>query len=183
MIARFSSPSDTYPLIKAEAAAMHLARLVGLDVAQAMAIAPDGGRLSQFTTCLRAANHYDLSESEARSIIDDQIRIVTECWDEVADDVGLSGPERRGLWGNQVLNPFAAYGYATEFFGRLRESGYARVRPRPRQARSGTYRKWKQGQPALAVSTTSPTGTQVWLAPSNCLICIRWMGKPSPGPV
>jgi len=85
----------------------------GGEQAQAMAITPDGGRLSQFTTCLGAANHYDLSESDARSIIDEQIRVVTERWDEVADDVGLTGPERRELWGNQVLNPFATYGYAT----------------------------------------------------------------------
>lgn len=85
----------------------------GGEQAQAMAIAPDGGRLSQFTTCLGAAKHYDLSESDARSIINHQIRVVTERWDEVADDVGLSGPDRRELWGNQVLNPFATYGYTT----------------------------------------------------------------------
>lgn len=85
----------------------------GGEQAQAMAIAPDGGRLAQFATCLRAARHYDLSEADARSIIDGQIRIVTEHWDEVADQVGLTGPERRGLWGNQVMNPFASYGYAT----------------------------------------------------------------------
>jgi len=86
---------------------------VGGEQAQAMAIAPDAGRLSQFTTCLEAANNYDLSESEARLIIDGQIRIVTDRWDEVADDVGLTGPERRELWGNQVLNPFAFFGYTT----------------------------------------------------------------------
>lgn len=85
----------------------------GGEQAQAMAIAPDASRLSQFTTCLNAANHYDLSESEARLIIDDQIRVVTDRWDEVADDVGLTGPERRELWGNQVLNPFASFGYGT----------------------------------------------------------------------
>ena len=83
----------------------------GGEQAQAMAIDPDGGRSSQFTTCLGAANHYDLTEAEARLIIDDQIRVVTDRWDEVADDVGLTGPERRELWGNQVLNPFASYGY------------------------------------------------------------------------
>ncbi len=83
----------------------------GGEQAQAMAIDPDGSRLSQFATCLGAARHYDLSETEARSIIDAQIRIITQHWDEVADDVGLTGPERRELWGNQVLNPFASYRY------------------------------------------------------------------------
>lgn len=33
LIAKFSSTSDTYPVVKAEAAAMHLARLAGVDVA------------------------------------------------------------------------------------------------------------------------------------------------------
>jgi serine/threonine-protein kinase HipA len=83
----------------------------GGEQAQAMAIAPDGSRLSQVVTCLGAARHYDLPDNEARSIIDDQIRVVTEHWDAVADGVGLTGPERRELWGNQVLNPFATYGY------------------------------------------------------------------------
>jgi len=86
---------------------------VGGEQAQAMAIAPDGGRLSQFATCLRAAHHYDLSEADARSIIDGQVRIITERWGEVADEVGLTDAERRGLWGNQVMNPFATYGYRT----------------------------------------------------------------------
>ena len=84
---------------------------VGGEQAQAMAITPDGGRRSQFATCLAAAKHYDLSESQAGEIIDRQIRVVTERWDEVADGVGLTGPERRELWGNQLLNPFAFYGY------------------------------------------------------------------------
>ena len=83
----------------------------GGEQAQAMAIGPDGSRLSQFTTCLSAAKHYDLTELEARQIIDHQVRVVTERWDEVADDVGLTGAQRRELWGNQVLNPFASYGY------------------------------------------------------------------------
>lgn len=87
---------------------------VGGEQAQAMAIAPDGGRLSQFATSLGAAKHYELSEVDARSIIDGQIRVLTEHWDEVADDVGLTGPQRRELWGNQVMNPFAGYGYEPE---------------------------------------------------------------------
>ena len=84
---------------------------VGGEQAQAMAIAPDGGRLSQVTTCLVAARHYDLTESDARSIINGQLQVITERWDEAADSVGLTEVERRELWGNQVLNPFATYGY------------------------------------------------------------------------
>ena len=84
---------------------------IGGEQFQAMAIAPDGARSSQFATCIGAAHHYELSESNARAIIDRQVRLVTEHWDEVADRVGLSGAERRGLWGHQILNPYATYGY------------------------------------------------------------------------
>ncbi len=85
----------------------------GGEQAQAMAIAPGGARLSQATTCLAAANHYELSERDACSIIDGQIRTITERWGDVADSVGLTSAERGELWGNQVLNPFATYGYRT----------------------------------------------------------------------
>ena len=84
---------------------------IGGEQFQAMAIAPNGARSSQFATCIGAAHHYELSESNARAIIDRQVRLVTEHWDEVADRVGLSGAERRGLWGHQILNPYATYGY------------------------------------------------------------------------
>jgi serine/threonine-protein kinase HipA len=60
-----------------------------------------------------AANHYELSERDARSIIDGQIRTITERWDEVADSVGLTSAERSALWRSQVLNPFATFGYLT----------------------------------------------------------------------
>lgn len=83
----------------------------GGEQAQAMAIDPDGGRLSQMTTCLGASRHYELSHNDARSIIDDQIRVITDRWDEVANNVGLTRLERAELWGNQLLNPFALYGY------------------------------------------------------------------------
>lgn len=85
----------------------------GGEQAQAMAIDPNGARLSQFATCLAAARHYELSHSDAQAIIDAQIRIITERWEEVADEVGLSGPQRRELWGNQILNDFASFGYPT----------------------------------------------------------------------
>jgi len=83
----------------------------GREQAQAMAIATNGARSSQVATCLGAAHHYDLTESDARSIIDGQLFTIAERWDEVADLVGLTDTERRQLWGNQILNPFATYGY------------------------------------------------------------------------
>jgi len=83
----------------------------GGEQAQAMAIAPDGGRLSQVTTCLAAARHYNLTESDARLIIDRQLLLIAERWDETADLVGLTDVESRELWRNQILNPFATYGY------------------------------------------------------------------------
>lgn len=52
--------------------------------------------------------------SDARSIIEGQLRTITRRCGEVADEVGLSQAERRELWGTRVLNPFAFYGYETD---------------------------------------------------------------------
>lgn len=84
---------------------------VGEEQAQAMAIAPNGARLSQVATCLAAAEHYDLSANDAREIIDRQIDVIHSEWSDVAEQTRLTADEQNMLWGNQILNPFATYGY------------------------------------------------------------------------
>ncbi len=83
----------------------------GEEAAQAMAFGPDGQRLAQVAGCLEAASFYDLSAREARDIIDGQLHVIRTQWDEAADTATLTGPERAQLWGRQILNPFATYGY------------------------------------------------------------------------
>lgn len=83
----------------------------GQEALQAMAIAPDGDRYAQLTTCLAAAGHYELTDGQARSIIDDAIEAIVTTWHDAADRAKLTLPQRRELWGRQILNPFSTYGY------------------------------------------------------------------------
>jgi len=83
----------------------------GQEAAQAMAFGPDGERLSQVAECLRVARFYDLSEREARDIIDGQLAAIRSAWNEAADKATLTRAERDQMWGTQILNPFATYGY------------------------------------------------------------------------
>jgi serine/threonine-protein kinase HipA len=83
----------------------------GEEAAQAMPFGPDGERLSRVVACLRAARFYDLSEREARDIIDAQMDVIRTQWDEAADRATLTRAERDQMWGRQILNPFATYGY------------------------------------------------------------------------
>jgi len=83
----------------------------GQEAAQAMAFGPDGERLSQVMECVRAARFYDLSEREARDIITAQIDVIRTQWGEAADKAMLTRAERDQMWGMQILNPFATFGY------------------------------------------------------------------------
>jgi serine/threonine-protein kinase HipA len=84
---------------------------IGQEAAQAMAFGPEGERLSQVVQCLRAARVYDLSEGEARDIIDGQLDVIRTQWSEAADRATLTRAERDQMWGSQILNPYATYRY------------------------------------------------------------------------
>ncbi len=83
----------------------------GEEAAQAMAFGSDGERLAQIAACLKWAGHYDLSVREATEIIDGQIYVIRTQWDEAAGMAMLTRVERDQMWGKQILNPFATYGY------------------------------------------------------------------------
>lgn len=83
----------------------------GQEQAQAMAIDRDGARLAQVTTCVAAAPVYELTETEARGIVDHQLEVIHDQWPAAADRARLTSIERDALWGRQILNPFATYGH------------------------------------------------------------------------
>ena len=83
---------------------------VGQEATQAMKILGDN-RYSRLTVCVDAAARFQLSEAEARVIIDAQLQAVRMRWRDVCDDAGLGEAERNTLWGRQFLNPFALQGY------------------------------------------------------------------------
>lgn len=80
----------------------------GEEATQAMAIRRDGYRSSQLAGCLAAATDtYLLPQTEAKSIIDHQVDTIGSQWHEAADAARLTAAERDGLWGRQILNPYA----------------------------------------------------------------------------
>lgn len=83
----------------------------GREANQAMVI--DGqDRRSLLETCLRAAPRFQLSDAEARAIIDTQVEAIRLHWPEVCDEAELSAVDRAFLWRRQFLNPYAFEGYA-----------------------------------------------------------------------
>lgn len=78
---------------------------------QAMAFGPGEQKLSQVAACLNAARFYELRAPQARDIIDRQLHVITDQWDDTADVATFTEVQRNQIWGWQVLNPFATYGY------------------------------------------------------------------------
>lgn len=83
----------------------------GGEAAQAMAIGPDGFRMSQVEGCVGAAATYHLSEAEARTIVDRQVETIEAEWDDVCESAELTAVDRSYFWRRQFLNPYALEGY------------------------------------------------------------------------
>ncbi|WP_040600299.1 type II toxin-antitoxin system HipA family toxin [Patulibacter medicamentivorans] len=79
----------------------------GGEASQAMAIAPDGWRMSQVEGCVATASTYRLSEREAREIVQRQVEVIRSDWVEVCEMAEMGDAERDLLWGRAVLNPYA----------------------------------------------------------------------------
>jgi serine/threonine-protein kinase HipA len=60
--------------------------------------------------CIQRAHLYQVSESEAREIVDRQIETIERDWPEVCDRAQLPEAERKRFWGRQFLNQFALEG-------------------------------------------------------------------------
>jgi serine/threonine-protein kinase HipA len=53
-----------------------------------------------------SATVYLLSRAEADDIIDRQVTIISEQWDDAAEAVDLTALEKQQLWQRQILNPY-----------------------------------------------------------------------------
>jgi serine/threonine-protein kinase HipA len=83
----------------------------GGETSQAMAIGPDGYRMSQVAGCVARAATYRLDEGEAREIVDRQVDAISSQWDEVCDLAEMSKVDRASFWRRQFLNEYALQGY------------------------------------------------------------------------
>nr|WP_255428986.1 HipA domain-containing protein [Saccharophagus sp. K07] len=77
----------------------------GREATQAMLISGNN-RLSTMKSCLDAAHHFLVSETEAKTIIDAQVEVIENNWTAVCDEAGLSEVDRQFFWKRQFLNPF-----------------------------------------------------------------------------
>lgn len=78
----------------------------GSTASQAMLITGQDRR-SQLASCLTAAHHFLISQSDAMAIIEHQINIIKMHWDEVCHLARLNNIEQNFFWGRQFLNPYA----------------------------------------------------------------------------
>jgi serine/threonine-protein kinase HipA len=76
-----------------------------------MIIGDDGWKESQLAGCVQRAHLYQLSEAQAREIVERQIEVIERDWSEVCDHARLSEADRALLWGRQFLNPYALEGW------------------------------------------------------------------------
>lgn len=83
----------------------------GGETAQIMAIGRDGWRMSQVAGCVERAGIYQLSEAEAREIVDNQIETIEGQWVEVCDLAELAEGARAAFRQRQFLNPYSLEGY------------------------------------------------------------------------
>jgi len=92
----------------------------GGEASQAMIIGDDSDsfRLSQVAGCVSRAHLYQLTEQEAREIVDRQIETISMEWDDVCDRAELSTVDRKLLRGAAVLHPFALEGWRRTAEGR-----------------------------------------------------------------
>jgi serine/threonine-protein kinase HipA len=80
----------------------------GNEVSQAMLITGNNN-LSQLNTCLDAANHFLLSEDDARAIFDHLTKTIEQHWDAVCEEAELNEVDKKLFWGRQFLNPYSIY--------------------------------------------------------------------------
>ena len=72
-----------------------------------MDISRSHNRTSTFATCVAAASDYGMTHAEAQAVVDHQVSVIKQDWDDAADAVGMTRVERSALFGRSILNPYA----------------------------------------------------------------------------
>lgn len=78
----------------------------GNEASQAMLISGNNN-LRQLKTCLEAANHFLLSQDDARAIFDHLTETIEQHWDTVCEEAELNEVDSKLFWGRQFLNPYS----------------------------------------------------------------------------
>ena len=80
---------------------------LGESAAQAMAFTRDGGRDARLSLLMAASHEYHLEGIEAQAIIDAQVAVIRDEWDDACDQAELTAAQRAAFLGRQFLNPYA----------------------------------------------------------------------------
>ena len=72
-----------------------------------MAFGPSGQRAARLTLLVESARTYLLSESAARTILDEVVHGIHDSYRDCADQARLTTEEASRLMGRQILNPYA----------------------------------------------------------------------------
>lgn len=78
----------------------------GNEASQAMLISGNNN-LSHLKSCLDAANHFFLSEEDARAIFAQLIETIESSWDAICEEAELSEVDKKLFWRRQFLNPYS----------------------------------------------------------------------------
>ncbi len=90
----------------------------GEEASQAMNIHGDS-KLSQLGNCLAASAAFQLSEEQAKGIIEHQVRTIVVKYQAACSEAKLSEVDQRLFWRRQFLNPFCFYDLPDELRLRL----------------------------------------------------------------
>jgi serine/threonine-protein kinase HipA len=77
----------------------------GRDAQQAMAFVADGCRAARIGDLVAAAAVYHLDTVDAQAIVDQQVVVISDAWDEVCDAAELTDSQRTAFMQRQFLNP------------------------------------------------------------------------------
>ena len=69
---------------------------------------------SRIDLCLKTAPSFLLNEADATAIIAHQIATISDQWNAVCDEAGLTDIDRALMWRRQFLNPYAFEGATPE---------------------------------------------------------------------
>lgn len=72
---------------------------------QAMLIHGDNN-MSQISVCLAAATSFKLNVNKAQEIIERQVNLIKQNWEQVCDEAMLTKLERQMFWTRQFMNPY-----------------------------------------------------------------------------
>ena len=78
----------------------------GQEATQAMLI-NGKNRMSRIASCLEGAHHFQLSETEAITLVKGQLDGIADNWRRVCEEAALTEADRNLFWGRQFLNPYA----------------------------------------------------------------------------